>query len=99
MKKLKLPPKSATPVVSMSSSSGCMRCGSGHARLKHVTRSYGKGSDLLVIENIPMWSCPSCGEFYFSAQTLHEVERIKALRKSVAKLRPVPVAAFETAAA
>ena len=68
-------------------------------QLKHVTRSFGKGSALLVIEAIPMWSCPSCGESYFTAQTMHEIERIKALRKSVAVSRPVPVAAFEEASA
>jgi len=68
-------------------------------QLKSVTRSYGKAEDLLVIENIPMWSCPSCGASYFTSQTLHEIERIKALRKSVAKARPVPVATFEKAAA
>ena len=67
--------------------------------LKQVTRSFGKGTALLVIEAIPMWSCPSCGESYFSARTLHEIERIKALRKSVAVERPVSVAAFETALA
>ena len=71
-----------------------MHCGSARVQLKYVTRSYGKGKELLVIENIPMWSCPSCGESYFTAHTMHEVERIKALRKSVAKSRPVPVAAF-----
>jgi hypothetical protein len=53
----------------------------------------------LVIEGIPMWSCPRCGESYFTAQTMHEIERIKALRKSVAKVRRVPVALFEKAAA
>ena len=62
-------------------------------------RSYGKAGNLLVIESIPMWSCPSCGESYFTAQTMHEVERIKALRKSVAKARSVPVASFEKTAA
>jgi YgiT-type zinc finger domain-containing protein len=67
--------------------------------LKYVTRSYGKGEELLVIENIPMWSCPGCGESYFTAQTIHEIERITALRKSVAKARSVAVAAFEKAAA
>ena len=67
--------------------------------LKHVTRSFGRGSDLLVIENIPMWSCPSCGESYFTAQTMHELERIKALRKSVAEPRNVPVASFAAAEA
>jgi len=46
-----------------------------------------------------MWACPACGASYFTARTLHEVERIKALRKSVAKPRPVAVAAFVEAAA
>jgi hypothetical protein len=41
-----------------------------------------------------MWSCPHCGESYFTAQTMHEVERIKVLRKSMAVDRSVPVAAF-----
>jgi YgiT-type zinc finger domain-containing protein len=76
-----------------------MHCGSDRVQLKSVTRSYGKGKELLVIESIPMWSCPTCGESYFTAQTMHEVERIKALRKSLAKSRPVPVAAFEKSAA
>jgi YgiT-type zinc finger domain-containing protein len=83
----------------MSSSQTCVNCEAGKAQLKFVTRSYGKGEDLLVIEKIPMWSCATCGESYFTAQTMHEIERIKALRKSVAKTRSVPVASFERAAA
>ncbi|NRF71016.1 type II toxin-antitoxin system MqsA family antitoxin [Aquincola sp. S2] len=75
----------------------CTFCGGTKVQLKYVTRSYGKGSDLLVVERIPMWSCPSCGESYFTAQTMHEIERIKALRKSVAKPRSVAVAQFEAA--
>ncbi len=65
--------------------------------MKYVTRSFGNGADLLIIEGIPMWSCPACGESYFTAQTMHELERIKALRKSVAKPRKVAVALFEEA--
>jgi hypothetical protein len=42
-----------------------------------------------------MWSCPQCGESYFTAQTMHEIERIKTLRKSVAVDRQVPVAEFQ----
>lgn len=83
----------------MSSSVLCVHCASDKLQLKHVTRSYGKGANLLLIENIPMWSCGNCGESYFTAQTMHEIERIKALRKSIAKSRSVPVAAFEKAAA
>lgn len=66
-------------------------------QLKHVTRSFGKCAALLVIEALPMGSCPKCGESYYSAQTMHEMERIKTLRKAVAVKRAVPVAAFEAA--
>jgi hypothetical protein len=41
-----------------------------------------------------MFSCPRCGESYFTAETLHEVSRIKAKRRVVAALRQVPVAVF-----
>ena len=62
-----------------------------------MTRGFGKGTALLVIEGVPLWSCPSCGESYFTARTMHEIERIKALRKSLAVKRAVAVAAFEAA--
>jgi YgiT-type zinc finger domain-containing protein len=81
----------------MSSEQRCAHCGSASLQIRHVTRSFGKAAALLVIESIPMYSCPSCGESYFSAHTLHEIERIKALRKSVAVNRQVPVAAFQPA--
>ena len=72
----------------------CDICGEEGARVRHVTRSYGSGEDLLVIENIPVVSCPHCGESYLTAETLHEIERIKLHRRSFAQERPVPVAVF-----
>jgi hypothetical protein len=49
---------------------------------------------LLVIENVPVISCPHCGESYLTARTLHELERIKHQRRQVAITRPVAVAEF-----
>ncbi|MBI2470238.1 MAG: type II toxin-antitoxin system MqsA family antitoxin [Planctomycetes bacterium] len=72
----------------------CDICGKVGARIRKVTDTYGKGKDLLVIENIPMISCPNCGERYFTAETLHEIERIKRYRKSIAVKRHVKVANF-----
>ena len=72
----------------------CASCGKPGIQMRQVTRSFGRGSKLLLIEDIPLWTCPHCGESYFTAQTLHEIERIKALRKSVAVERPIPVALF-----
>ena len=75
----------------------CDICGKEGARIRRITRSYGKGSDLLVIENIPEVTCAHCQESYFTAETLHELERIKLHRKSMAKLKNVSVATFAQA--
>ena len=73
----------------------CDICGKEGTRIRHVTRSYGKKTNLLVIENVPIISCPNCGESYLTAATLHEIERIKSNRQSFAKTRAVPVAVFD----
>ena len=72
----------------------CDVCGQAGARIRRVARIYGKGEDLLVIENIPVVSCPHCGESYLTADTLHEIERLKLHRKSFAVERPVEIVNF-----
>jgi YgiT-type zinc finger domain-containing protein len=72
----------------------CDICRRESARIRRAARTYGNGKDLPVIENIPVVSCPHCGESYLTAETLHEIERIKLHRKSFAVERPVEVASF-----
>jgi YgiT-type zinc finger domain-containing protein len=72
----------------------CDICGKEGAEIRSMTRSYGKGANLLIIENVPVVVCPHCGESYLTADTLHEIERIKLHRKNLAKLRSVAVAEF-----
>jgi YgiT-type zinc finger domain-containing protein len=72
----------------------CDICGKEGARIRRVSRSYGKGEALLVIENVPLVSCPYCGESYLTAETLHEIERIKLHRQNLASKRSVAVAEF-----
>jgi YgiT-type zinc finger domain-containing protein len=59
-----------------SSTAVCDTCGKKGARARKIAEAYGTGKDLLIIEDIPMISCPNCGERYFTADTLHEIERI-----------------------
>jgi YgiT-type zinc finger domain-containing protein len=54
----------------------CENCGKGGARTIPVTKSYGKEESLLVIENVPVVSCPHCGESYLTARTLREIENM-----------------------
>lgn len=72
----------------------CDMCGQQGAKIRFVTRSYGRGKTLFVIENVPIVSCPHCGESYLTAETLHEIERIKLHRQLLAEQRSVPVAVF-----
>jgi YgiT-type zinc finger domain-containing protein len=72
----------------------CDSCGKRGARIRRVSETFGKSKDLLLIENIPLISCPNCGERYFTAETLHEIEQIKLDRKHRAHARPVLVAKF-----
>jgi len=96
--KQKLSSRSASAANSSSSQStsseNCAYCGSSNLHHRLVTRSFGKGDKLLVIEGIPSISCGNCGESYFTAATMHEIDRVKAHRKALAVTRPVPVAAF-----
>jgi len=72
----------------------CEVCGKKGARVRRVARTYGKGKDILVIENVPVVTCPHCGESYLEAETLHEIERIKLHKKGFAAKRSVSVAVF-----
>lgn len=72
----------------------CEICGKDGARIRKVSRTYGKGKKLLVVENVPVVTCPHCGETYLTADTLHELERIKLQRKGLAHERRVAVASF-----
>ncbi len=72
----------------------CDICGKDGARIRRVAETFSKGDDLLIIEEVPLIVCPHCGESYFTAQTMHEVERIKLHRKSFAEQRHVEVAKY-----
>ena len=72
----------------------CENCGKPGARIRRVAETFGKRQDLFLIENIPLVVCPNCGERYFTAATLHEIERIKLHRKRLGHARPVLVAKY-----
>ena len=72
----------------------CDVCGQKGARTKSVSRAYGKGEDMVVIDKVPIVVCPKCGESYMTAETMHEVERIKLHRRSMKTQRLAPVVNF-----
>lgn len=77
----------------------CDVCGKEGARIRRVTRAYGRGRQELLIRNVPVVTCPRCGESYLTAETLYEIERIKLHRHNLAERRQVEVAEFVRAPA
>lgn len=73
----------------------CDVCGKEGTRLRYITRSYGKGESLLVVEDVPVIYCPHCGERYMTVQTLDQIERIKRSPENLATKRLVTVAVFK----
>jgi len=70
----------------------CDFCGKDGVRRRIVARTYGKRENLFIIENIPIFTCPQCGESYLEAQTLHDIERIKIHKKALSVNKTIPVA-------
>jgi YgiT-type zinc finger domain-containing protein len=75
-------------------STRCDSCGKPGTRIRRVTRSYQDGKTEYLIRGIPVVFCPHCRESYLTADTLHELERIKLHHKQLAVKRTVPVAEF-----
>lgn len=72
----------------------CDNCGNPTAKIRLTSRSFGKSENLLVIENVPVISCSTCGESYLTAETMREIERIRRDQQTLAVKRAVPVAEF-----
>jgi len=69
----------------------CENCGKQNAKIKKVSRSYGKGNNLFVLDNIPVIYCPDCKENMIRSKTMHEIERLKKYKKSLKPKKMIPV--------
>jgi YgiT-type zinc finger domain-containing protein len=72
----------------------CDVCGFAQAKTRYSPRTYGKGKELLLIENVPVVSCPSCNTSHLTSLTLKEIDRIKRERKTLAVNTSIEVASF-----
>lgn len=72
----------------------CDCCGEAGVMQKRITRSFGKGDRVVVIDAIPLCVCPHCGESYFTASTLQEVERLRMHRAGLTARSMAPVLSY-----
>ncbi|MCB9539893.1 MAG: type II toxin-antitoxin system MqsA family antitoxin [Myxococcales bacterium] len=72
----------------------CDICGQHTARTRRVTRCFGEGASTFLIEEVPLVTCASCGEGYLAAETLREIERIRAKWRELSVEKSMPVVRF-----
>ena len=77
----------------------CDVCGKEGAVIKKATRSFGRGNNLVIVEDVPVVHCGSCHESYVTAGTARELDRIRKNRRSLGKAKRVLVASFKKSAA
>ena len=72
----------------------CNICETNSARLRHLTRTYGKSDSLLVVEDVPVVNCKHCGESYMTIETVRELELLKKQSMENIAKREVGVVSF-----
>ena len=69
----------------------CHFCG-GEVLEKRITVDYRWGDKLMaIIENVPAGVCQVCGEQYFKAEVVKEMERIATSEETPKRMLQVPL--------
>ena len=69
----------------------CHFCG-GEVLEKRITIDYRWGDKLMaIIENVPVGVCQVCGEQYFKAEVVKEMERIATSEETPKRMLRVPL--------
>lgn len=70
----------------------CIHCGVQRARLVRLPQVYSRGEQMVVIENVPMMLCDSCGQSYISSEVWGAIDRVLACPDRYARQKTVKVA-------
>jgi len=72
----------------------CSLCGAETARPVRRPQIVGKGATLMIVENVPMYSCRNCGHTYFTAEVARMLDQVRLNPHQHPETRLVPVAEF-----
>ena len=73
----------------------CEYCG-GVIELKKVTVEHWHDGKLVIIKDVPVGVCKTCGERYYEAATLEQLDAMAERSDSAPERISVPVMAFAT---
>ncbi len=76
----------------------CTFCGNKNIKETHTQYLYRHNGEMLIVNNTPCEECEFCGEQYFKASVLKQIEtdffQIKTKRKKPAQHLQIPVEAY-----
>jgi YgiT-type zinc finger domain-containing protein len=69
----------------------CAFCGTIGVKTIHKTKLFGKGKNALVIKNVPVRHCDTCGESYYAPEVSQIIDDILAHPEKQAVTRQISV--------
>lgn len=76
----------------------CEYCNVKAARKTKLNHTFGKGTGLLVVENVETIVCDNCGQSYVEGKALETLNEILSSPETYAKPKKVAVADFSLVA-
>jgi YgiT-type zinc finger domain-containing protein len=72
----------------------CSVCGAQTARIVRRPQLVGKGANLVIVENVPMYSCRNCGHTYLTIEVARMLDQFRLHPDRGTEIREIPVAEF-----
>ncbi|CAN5462897.1 hypothetical protein BH20ACI1_BH20ACI1_08780 [soil metagenome] len=72
----------------------CDICGIKAARTVKRPQVLGRGTQMLLVDNVPVIACRNCGESYLTSETIHRLDGIRSKQKAKPAARKIAVAEF-----
>ena len=60
----------------------CENCGVKAARLIKRPQVLGRGTKMILVDNVPVITCKNCGENYMTSETMHRLDDIRLKQKA-----------------
>ncbi|HEX4950152.1 MAG TPA: type II toxin-antitoxin system MqsA family antitoxin [Blastocatellia bacterium] len=61
-------------IASSTASERCAFCGAPDVKIVYRTKLFGKGTNAVVMENVPVQDCESCGESYYDPAVAQKID-------------------------
>ncbi|KFD41045.1 hypothetical protein HX99_05230 [Peptococcaceae bacterium SCADC1_2_3] len=68
----------------------CFQCGNPTVKKLVVAENWW-GDTFTMVENVPAWICENCGEQYFDAEVVKELDKMKEKPPQAKRVMQVPV--------